>query len=108
MRYRPRRHRLTMPVGIIRNGTRVLSHLLDVSDAGVKLQTSLETRPGEVLQLHAKGAVVMAEVRWIKGNQIGLQFTKGGSAADKSRFLLRLMPEKHHVTGARVHGFTEL
>lgn len=108
MRYRPRRQCLTTPVGIIRNGKRILSHLLDLSDAGMKLQTSLETRPGEVLQLHAKGAVVMAEVRWIKGNQIGLRFTKGGSAADKSRFLLRLMREKNQASGARAHGFTEL
>ncbi|MBR3370275.1 MAG: PilZ domain-containing protein [Rhodobacteraceae bacterium] len=108
MRYRTQRQRQSTPVGIIRNGTRILSHLVDVSDGGVRLQCSLETRPGEVLQLHAKGAIVMAEVRWIKGNHIGLQFTKDGSAADRSRFLLRLIPGKQQISGARVHGFTEL
>ncbi|MGY6705265.1 PilZ domain-containing protein [Roseinatronobacter sp.] len=108
MRYRTPRQRQNTPIGIIRNGVRLTSHLVDVSDGGVKLTGSIPTNPGEVLQLHAKGATVQAEVRWIKGNQIGLQFLAGASAAEKSRFLLRLMPQKQHITAARAHGFTEL
>lgn len=108
MRYRTPRQRQNTPIGIIRDGVRLTSHLVDVSDGGVKLTGSISTHPGEVLQLHAKGVIVHAEVRWIKGNQIGLQFLEGKSAADKSRFLLRLLPQKQHVTAARAHGFTEL
>ncbi|MDD7970537.1 PilZ domain-containing protein [Roseinatronobacter alkalisoli] len=108
MRYRPPRQHQTAAVGIIRNGMRFQSHLVDLSERGMKLKSSLDARPGEVLQLHAKGAVIQAEVRWVRDNHIGLQFAKGGSATDRSRFLLRLMPEKNQRAGARVHGFTEL
>lgn len=106
MRFRAHRYRAVSQVGVLHAGERHASHVLDVSEGGMKLRLLLNAQPGEHVRLHAKGALVDAEIRWITGNQVGLKFLNSGDGSEKARFLARILPQKR--LGARQFGFREL
>lgn len=109
MHYRPPRKRETAHVGLVRDGVRYSAHLLDYSDSGLKLRAAMDVQPGQVVKLHAKGAVVSAEIRWRDHGEIGLRFTDDGPQAERRRFLMRLQGvAQDGRRGRRVHGFSEL
>lgn len=109
MQYRPPRKRCNAHVGLVRDGVRYSGHLLDFSEDGLKLRAAMDAQPGQMVRLHAKGAVVSAEIRWRDQDRIGLRFADDGAQAERRRFLTRLHAAAGDGRrGRRVHGFSEL
>ncbi len=91
------RARLRVAVGILRNGLRETAYIADVSEGGLKLNGLINPVLGEVLRIHARGAVFDAEIRWVRGTACGLRYLDGQRAGDLRRFL-SLLPR---LTGGR-------
>ncbi|MCC5966974.1 MAG: PilZ domain-containing protein [Natronohydrobacter sp.] len=81
------RARVRLAVGILRNGSRETAYIEDVSVGGLKLTGLINPVVGQVLRIHAKGAIFDAEIRWVRGNSCGLRYLDGQSAGDLRRFL---------------------
>lgn len=84
------RTRVTIPVGVLSGGQRETAYMEDVSDGGFKLRGLSTVKIGQILRIHAKGAMFDAEVRWINGATCGLRYHDDQCAGDLQRFLSQL------------------
>ena len=77
---------VTIPVGVISNGRRETAFMEDVSEGGFRLRGLTGAQIGQILRVHAKGAMIDAEIKWTDGPICGLQFRKESCASDLNRF----------------------
>ena len=95
-------------VGVIRNGRRETAYLRDYSSDGVCLDGLRGVMAGDVLSLHCKGAVIVAEVRWVREGRTGLCYLPTCAPSQKTRFLTAISRGKKPANPARIYGFSEL
>ncbi|MGY6549644.1 MAG: PilZ domain-containing protein [Roseinatronobacter sp.] len=92
---RPPRVKLRAQIGVLRDGRRELANLEDASAQGVRLSGLANLRCGEIVRLHALGAILEAEVRWVSQTGCGLKFTPTAPAGEIRRFCSRaLRPDR--------------
>lgn len=95
-------------VGVIHGDRRDTAFMRDYSPEGVCLEGLRNVMAGDVLRLHCKGAVIRAEVRWMRANRAGLCFVADCPASEKARFLTAISRGQKHSSAARIYGFSEL
>ena len=87
MKYRTPRALIRMTVGVLRHGRRETAYVMDIAEGGMKLQGLQSPVIGEVLRIHAKGAVFECQVSWVAGQFCGVQFCESQSPGDLRRFM---------------------
>ncbi|SUZ32459.1 hypothetical protein ROE7235_02218 [Roseibaca ekhonensis] len=102
------RVRSTAMVGIIHDGRRNTAYLRDFSADGVCLDGVRQVMAGDRLRLHCKGAVITAEVRWVRGPRAGLCFVPDCPPSEKARFLSAVSRGLKPASAARIYGFSEM
>ena len=95
-------------VGILHDGQRNNAYLRDYSSAGVCLDGVRNVMAGDVLRLHCKGAIISAEVRWVRGQRAGFCFVPACAPGEKVRFLAAISRGHKPASAARIYGFAEL
>ncbi len=90
MRLRKPRRRVRASVGVLRNGKRQTVYVENVSEGGLRLQGLAGLQVGEVIRLHARGAVFEAEIRWVDGQSFGVRYRDGYNSGELQRFLSAL------------------
>lgn len=95
-------------VGVMRNGQRETAYLRDYSSEGVCLDGMRSVMAGDVLRLHCKGALISAEVRWVREGRAGLCYLPSCAPSEKSRFLSAISRRQRPSDRARIYGFSEL
>lgn len=103
-----RRTRKTALVGLIRNGQRETAFLRDYSSDGVCLDGVRGVMAGDRLVLHCKGARIIVEVRWLRGQQAGMCFVPSLLQSEKARFLAAVSRGEQPAHASRIFGFSEL
>lgn len=88
------RHRLSKPsVRIAHEGAEHQAELVNLSDGGAMIETSVTPRLWDRIDLHlGEDDLIECAVRWLKGNRIGLEFaheTRIDCPADERTALLR-------------------
>lgn len=106
MQFRKPRSAIRISVGLLRNGRRETAYIVDVSEAGMKLQGVLSPTPGESLRLHVRGCVIDGQVRWVKDQLCGIEFCKDASLTELRRFLSAL-PRLTHALRAQRPAYRE-
>lgn len=84
------RSRITIPVGMLSDGRRETAFIEDVSEGGFRLRGLIAPKVGQVVSVHAKGAMFDAEIRWTDGQTCGLQYREECCAGDLQRFMSQL------------------
>jgi hypothetical protein len=102
------RSRSSAMVGVIYENRRETAHLRDFSADGLCLDGVRNVLAGDMLSLHCRGAVVQAEVRWVRGQRIGLCFAADCEHSEKARFLNGISRGLKPAQSARIFGFSEL
>lgn len=102
------RSRSSAMVGVIHHDRRETAYLRDFSAEGVCLEGVRDVMAGDTLSLHCKGALVRAEVRWVRGQRIGLCFAPDCEQGEKARFLTSVARGQKPAQAARIFGFSEL
>lgn len=95
-------------VGVLRNGQRETAYLRDYSADGVCLDGLQGVMAGDVLRLHCKGAIISAEVRWVRDGRVGLCYLPTCAPSEKTRFLSSVARGQKPASAARIYGFSEL
>lgn len=90
MKYRNPRARLGLTVGVLRNGQRELAYVLDISEGGLQMQGLRSPAIGEILRIHAKGAIIQGRIMWARGAFCGVQFCETQAPGDLKRFMAAL------------------
>ncbi len=106
----PRKHaryRIRSAVGVLRDGRRDTAQLRDVSPDGACLDGVRDVLAGDHVRLHAKGALITGEVRWVRGQRCGICFAHDTPPSERTRFLAAL-GRSGTMPGARLHGFAEM
>lgn len=102
------RNRGSAAVGVIRGDRRDTAFLRDYSAEGVCLDGLRDVMAGDVLRLHCKGAMISAEIRWIRGSRAGLCYLPDCPSSEKVRFLSAISRGQKPASAARIYGFAEL
>ncbi|MBN2760334.1 MAG: PilZ domain-containing protein [Rhodobacteraceae bacterium] len=102
------RSRSSAIVGVIRAHGRETAFLRDFSNDGVCVDGLRDVLAGDKLSLHCKGALVLAEVRWVRGQRVGLCFTPDCEQGEKARFLSAVSRGLKPAQASRIFGFSEL
>lgn len=92
--------RATISVGVLTNGQRETAFIEDVSAGGFRLRGLVAPKVGQVVRVHAKGAMFDAEIRWADGPTCGLQYREERCAGDLQRFMSQLP----RLTNGKVKG----
>jgi len=101
------RSRVTIPVGVLSDGRRETAFIEDVSEGGFRLRGLIAPKVGQIVRIHAKGAMFDAEIRWANGPTCGLQYREERCAGDLQRFMSQLPRLTNGKTKSR-HVFQEL
>ena len=83
-----KRHISVFLLAKVTTGTRqALGRVMNLSQTGAKIETSLELKPGDTLTLEIRSDLKVAgNVRWARGGAVGVEFDQ---PVDVSRFLSR-------------------
>ena len=101
MALRKQRARVRASVAVLRDGKRETVYVENVSEGGLGLQGLAGLRVGEIICIHAKGAVFDAEIRWVDGQSFGVRYHEGQNAGELQRFLSTLPRMTSGKTKAR-------
>ncbi len=87
MQLRQKRKRAAMAVGVLRDGTREQGYVEDISEGGLRLSGLRNPQIGQILRLHAKGAFLTVQIRWVSKEECGVMILKSATGGELARFL---------------------
>lgn len=90
MALRKPRTRVRASVGVLRNGQRQTVYVENVSEGGLGLHGLAGLQVGEIIRIHARGAVFEAKIRWVDGQSFGVRYCEGQDGGELQRFLSTL------------------
>lgn len=108
MQYRPHRYNTNYPVDMQTPSGPQRGRVIDVNNAGARIEGLRDLRRGDKLRLTVLGQHVDAIVKWVAGRRIGLTFRPqiNNHLVDTLRYRSDARPDGRRPTAG--FGFTEM